>query len=801
MKKRLDITLIKKMFLLSLWTVPVVSQADDIVVADGMWKITYMESEKAFRINVLNEGGAARKCVVNHSVSVARYDNAEGVAREVTTASFADVARAEEAVDNEFGAGKCYTFTFSRPDNGDEVTMKQRFYIYPGLDYMLTDLSVEGDAAIRSNYLAPVSVDANYTLYMSDDGNRMLKVPFDNDGFGRYGKYKMSGEVISYEVSALYEGKSREGLVLGSVDHNLWKSAVSANLSNNGSVNELRVYSGVSTSETRDAIPHGKVKGPVVTSARMFVGYFDDWRVGMETFADANNLVAPRTETWTYGTPFGWQSWGVLESKNSYATDVEISDYYHDVLTPAGFCNSQGNIIFSLDAGDGMSNVEHLNFINQCKKKNQMVGCYSTPFSMWSGENPNWDDVLGTASDGTKWTRWDVVLKANGKPIWYDGAYCMDPTHPYTKSAMANFIRTQYSYGFKYIKMDFVNCGIIQADSYYNPEVTTAVAAYSEGMDYIRRQMDKYGMFAAFSIAPLFPYQYANSRRIACDTWGSIEQTEFSMNAISGGWWTDRLFQYNDPDHLVLVGNKDQLNNTIGENRARYTNGAVTGMMLVADNFSLNDRSGQGWAERSREVAQTVMLNKDINEMADMGRSFRPVYGYKEYNGNADGAENFFMFDNDKYLYVAVFNYQKNELSGNIPLDLLDISSDAFSEVRELWTNELIKVDGNLPYSVPEKDVRVYRFKKTGGSGVKDMENEAMVRTKVVPLGGKRLMVYSGKDMNRIEVYDMQGRLNGTRDLSGRTQMELDLPHFNGMALVRIHYADGTKEVCKTLVY
>ena len=600
MKKRLDITLIKKMFLLSLWTVPVVSQADDIVVADGMWKITYMESEKAFRINVLNEGGAARKCVVNHSVSVARYDNAEGVAREVTTTSFADVARAEEAVDNEFGAGKCYTFTFSRPDNGDEVTMKQRFYIYPGLDYMLTDLSVEGDAAIRSNYLAPVSVDANYTLYMSDDGNRMLKVPFDNDGFGRYGKYKMSGEVISYEVSALYEGKSREGLVLGSVDHNLWKSAVSANLSNNGSVNELRVYSGVSTSETRDAIPHGKVKGPVVTSARMFVGYFDDWRVGMETFADANNLVAPRTETWTYGTPFGWQSWGVLESKNSYATDVEISDYYHDVLTPAGFCNSQGNIIFSLDAGDGMSNVEHLNFINQCKKKNQMVGCYSTPFSMWSGENPNWDDVLGTASDGTKWTRWDVVLKANGKPIWYDGAYCMDPTHPYTKSAMANFIRTQYSYGFKYIKMDFVNCGIIQADSYYNPGVTTAVAAYSEGMDYIRRQMDKYGMFAAFSIAPLFPYQYANSRRIACDTWGSIEQTEFSMNAISGGWWTDRLFQYNDPDHLVLVGNKDQLNNTIGENRARYTNGAVTGMMLVADNFSLNDRSGQGWAERSR---------------------------------------------------------------------------------------------------------------------------------------------------------------------------------------------------------
>ncbi len=61
-------------------------------------------------------------------------------------------------------------------------------------------------------------------------------------------------------------------------------------------MNELHVYSGASTSETRDVIPHGKVNGPVITSARMLIGYFDDWRTGMETFADANNLVAPRTE-------------------------------------------------------------------------------------------------------------------------------------------------------------------------------------------------------------------------------------------------------------------------------------------------------------------------------------------------------------------------------------------------------------------------------------------------------------------------------------------------------------------------
>ena len=774
--------------------------ADDIVVTDGLWKVTYVESGKAFRINVLDEGGATRKCVVNFSASAAHYDNAEGTAREVTTASFAKVAQTVADVNDEFGAGKCYTFTFTAPDNGDEVTMRQRFYIYPGLDYMLTDLALIGDAAIRSNYLAPISVDGSYVLFPSNDNNRMLKVPYDNDAFVRYNKCKMNGDVQSYEVSALYAGESREGLVLGSVTHDLWKSAVSANFSDNGKVNSLRVFSGVSTEDTRDLIPHGKVKGPEVVSARMLVGYFDDWRTGMETFADANNLVAPRTESWTYGTPFGWQSWGVLAEKNSYDTDVEISDYYYEVLTPGGFCNSQGNIVFSLDAGDGMSSTEHSEFIRQCGEKNQIVGCYNTPFSMWSGENPNWNDVVGQAADGTQWTRWDVVLKANGEPIWLDGAYCVDPTHPYTKSATASFLRTQATYGFKYVKMDFLNCGMVQADSYYNPEVTTAVAAYNEGMEYIRRQMDQWGMFAAFSIAPLFPYQYANSRRVACDTWGSIGHSEYCMNAISAGWWTDRLFQYNDPDHLVLVGANDQLNNSIGENRARFTTGAVTGMMLVADNFSLNDRSGRGWAERSREVAQTVMLNKDINEMADLGRSFRPVYGYKEYNGNNDGAENFFMLHTDKYLYVAAFNYKSEGLKGEIPLDLLGISAGDFSEVRELWFNKVVDVTDALPYDVPEEDVRVYRFTKVGGSGIDGVENEAVAGLKVVALGDGRLMVYAGKDMARIEAYDLQGRLLQTEDLDRRTQVEFSLPQDKGMVLVQVRYADGSKEVSKALV-
>ncbi len=778
---------------------PFTVTADDIIVSDGMWKITFLDNEKAFRINVLNEDGTSRKCVVNHSFSTVKYDNAEGVERVVNTKSFARVEAVSADVDDVFGRGRCHTFTFSAPDNGDEVTMVQRFCIYPACRYMVTDLSVSGDASIRSNYLAPVSVEKSYMLYPSAESNRMLKVPFDNDGFLRYHKFRMDRKETSYEVSALYEGESRNGLVLGSVEHDRWKSAVTADMAGYGTINGLCVYSGVSDWQTRDLIPHGKVKGPVVTSARMFVGYYDDWREGMEEYADANNLVVPRTETWTHGTPFGWQSWGVLAEKCSYESASEIIDYYHEVLQPGGFKNSQGNVMISLDAGDGMDNTQHSKFIKKAKEYGQMVGCYSTPFSMWCGENPNWDDVVYTAADGTKHTRRDVVLHADGKPIWYDGAYCLDPTHPFTKSNMRNFLRSTATYGFKYVKMDFVNCGIIQADSYFNKDVTTAVEAYNEGMDYVKRQMDQWGLFGALSIAPLFPYQYANSRRISCDTWGSINWAEFSMNAISGGWWTDRLYQYNDPDGLVLVGANDQINNTEGENRARYTNGACSGMMLVADNFSLNDDSGRGWARKSRERSLVIMLNKDINEMADMGRSFRPVYGYKEHNNNNDGAENFFMYHTPEYLYVAVINYSKDtELKGEIAFEALDIVPEDFSEVRELWTNEMAVVKaGALPYAVPKADARVYRFRKNGGDGISSAVAGEESRVKVASIGGGVLMVYSDRNMSGIKAYDLQGRLVCEERLTDRTQVEMKLSETKGLVILRVTMTDGTEQVCK----
>ena len=79
--------------------------AEDIVIVDGLWKISYIENDHAFRVNVLNEDGSARKCLFTRSASEVAYDNLAGESRTVTPASFADIKQTEEQVSDEFGAG------------------------------------------------------------------------------------------------------------------------------------------------------------------------------------------------------------------------------------------------------------------------------------------------------------------------------------------------------------------------------------------------------------------------------------------------------------------------------------------------------------------------------------------------------------------------------------------------------------------------------------------------------------------------------------------------------------------------
>jgi len=578
-------------------------------------------------------------------------------------------------------------------------------------DALLTRLTLTANKEFSSNYLAPINITTTQKIEGSEC--RMLKVPFDNDDFVRYHYFRLDTTMLSYEVTAIYDGASRHGVIIGSVDHDHWKSGIEVKGENGNTISKLKAYSGVSTKETRDILPHGSLYGKEVNSATFFIAEVDDWRDGMELFASTCNSRQPGRNTWQGGTPIGWQSWGVMATKNNFNVDMEVADFYAETLRKAGFAGENNLQIMSIDAWDNLNDSERRRLTNHCAEQGQIAGIYRSPFSLWWGSE---NDLKKKLFDGCTYTAQECVLKANNKPIKYDGAFCLDPTHPAVKEKMTREMEEARQQGFRYVKVDFICDGIIQADRYYNPKVRTAVEAYNEGMAHFAAQCyctDGTPMFIALSIAPIFPYQYGNSRRIACDTWGKINHSEYAMNAICGGWWTNGFYQRNDPDHIVLVGN-DKVKETEGENRARLTTGIASGMLLLADNYDLNDnKTGCGDPMLSYERAALLLCNKEINDLAKkVKHSFRPVFGYRPFDGKAQSADNFIVYKDGQDTFLAIINFADKTLEGTIPFDSIELSGTC--SVKELWTgNGQERQTTALPYSVPAKDARIYHLKQT----------------------------------------------------------------------------------------
>lgn len=673
----------------------------DKTITGGKWEIVLKENTKTAEFNYNG------KTILSDVYAEAKIPGA-------TLKSF-DYRKTEvtqESIADNFGKGEKYTVRYSGLNGKPDLL--QVFYFYSDKNYFLTEALISSKKNESSNYIAPIITTAKNAFLPEDVNNRVLSVPFDNDNFVRYSSFPLTKDSVSFEATAIFNGMTREGLVIGSVEHDTWKTGIRYSTRDNRFVEKLECFGGITHKETRDinsgkgknpvtSKEHGSINGKLLKSPKLFVGFFGDWRKGLDEFGAANALVTPPRH-WTKGTPFGWNSWGAMETKVNYLGVTDISDFIKTELQPRSFENN-GQTYIGLDSwwNENFSDDDLIAFVKHCNANGQEAGIYWCPFSHWS-TNGN-DRMDGT--DG-KYKYQDAYLFADGQVRSVESRV-LDPTHPGTKMMMKYQIERFRKWGFKYIKLDFINSGIVEADSFYDKKITTGVQAYNYGMQYL---VDLCGedMFLALSIAPTFPSQYGHSKRISCDAWGDINQTAYMLNSLSFGWWLDKVYAFNDADHLILYDEASNKRFSEGENRARITSGVITGLYMLGDNYS--KKGSYPGTETARERALKFATNAEINEIARSGRSFYPVDGYSA--PTPDGTENFFMMDTDKYVYLAVFNFQDNtSLSGYMDFPRLGLSAESGITIKELWTGASVNtIGGKLPYSVPGKDARVYRITK-----------------------------------------------------------------------------------------
>ncbi|NDW17618.1 alpha-galactosidase [Dysgonomonas sp. 216] len=600
--------------------------------------------------------------------------------RVVSSKDYSNVDIKEENINDEFGKGKAFKFIFTEKSL---PTLTQIFYVYQDKDYVLTDFSLSSNDEIASNYMAPVNIDKMKPV-LNAGSNRALFIPYDNDCWIRYQSHPLTFDnLTSYEVTAIFNNADRNGIVVGSIEHDNWKTGVKMEKGDENNIGSLVCYGGVADSTTRDSKPHGALVGKAIKSPKVLIGLFNDWRNGLEVYGDANAIVAPPKE-WNKAMPFGWNSWGVLQFKLTYAKAMEVSDFFKEHLQNNNFQNQDGTIYVGLDSGwNSFSEDELKSFVKKCKENGQIAGIYWTPFTDWSR------DPERTVGEAPEYKNKDIYVYANGKPQSLDGAYAIDPTHPSVEIRMKQTSELFRRCGFEYVKMDFMTHGAMEGDKWYKEDIQTGTQAYNYGMQLLNKYFGD--MYLNLSISPIFPAHYAQSRRIACDAWNKIKDTEYTMNALSYGWWIDRVYQYNDADHIVL---KDA---TEGENRARVTSAIITGLYIAGDDFS---KEG---LEEGKKRSVAYLTNAEINKIAT-GESFRPI------DGDGEKSENKFIRKDGDTTYFVVFNYEEESKVINVPLERIGLDASHKYSLKDLWSGENLDLKASLV--VPGKDVRLIKITK-----------------------------------------------------------------------------------------
>jgi alpha-galactosidase len=570
-------------------------------------------------------------------------------------------------------------------------TMKQVFILDQDNSF-LTRVEVYGPG-LQSRWMGPVVMDtAGGVDIGSYNDDRALIVPFDNDSWTfAYSALPINNVGTSYEVSAFYDNTTRNGLVVGSVTHDTWKTGVYFRGSNNR-LSVLNVFGGKTSRNTRDVLPHGLVSGNPIVSPTIFVGFDTDWRALMEAYADANAAIAPKL-AWAGGVPFGWNSWYAYGMAVGYSNAMAVSGFIKYNLQTNHFSN-QGVAYINLDSGwNNLSDAQLQQFANYCHSNGQRAGIYWTPFVYWGTAAQGSNSVMTGAS--YLWS--DAYLRTtDGLVQTNDGGIALDPTHPGTKQMIDHYIGYFKDRGFDYLKLDFLSHGAMEG-IHYDTNVMTGIQAYNHGMQNLVAQNNG-RMFLNESIAPIFPHQYAHSRRIACDTSSTIRDTAFEMESVSYGWWiSGRLYQFNDPDMMKFAGV------TANENQSRLISCAVSGTVFL-NGDDLTSPVGQ-------RLALTCLTNPGICEVARTGTAFRPVEGNTGTN-----ATDVFVRQDGNIWYVAVFNYTSSGAIKNLSLSRLGITGSHVAQ--DLWSGAVSAVTGTPWHvSLGARQAKLFRL-RSGSTNV-----------------------------------------------------------------------------------
>jgi alpha-galactosidase len=462
----------------------------------------------------------------------------------------------EEAVFTD-AAGKGVVLRVATALRDADVTLVQQFFIYDNEWFLTQRVSLfrrsQDSVPVSTNQMEVLAASAaspspgSVSIEPSSD-RRFYQVPFyNNDDFAVLPAQEARG-ALSYWLGGVIDAAGGHGLIAGAVETQQWKSAIWFD----GPSAALSVHSG--TMASIDTVAPAPVRGDWVDSALTFIGYRDDHQMALTDLMHVLRAMEPALPPPPMVPPVGWSAWYEHGLKTDEGVVRGVTDFIAQHWAPLGYS------YINLDAGwnraDGDTRYDPTKFpdgiepmVSYIHRRGLLAGGYFVPFAI----SPT---LLDQQVPGTEYRFRDMVVRdANGQPIRasiLDWEYVLDTTHPAAASFLYWSAMRLASYGFDFIKLDFLQVGT-QEGVRHDPTVT-AIAAFHRGMRAITNAWRDSGraMFISAAISPLYIQPYVHARRVGNDV--EFGQARQATN-VALSWFTGLLYHRNDPDNAVVRGN------------------------------------------------------------------------------------------------------------------------------------------------------------------------------------------------------------------------------------------------------
>lgn len=541
----------------------------------------------------------------------------------------------------------------------------------------VVELVAQSDNNLKCEKIEPIIQTNSF-----DKNVEFTSYPFDNDAWIRCENINIDVARESYEI-AVIDSFTFVTLV-GSVTQEKWKTAILPNK------DKIQVVCGFTSDITRDSIPHNIVQGNRICSEKIYITYGNNRDDVFEKYSQiAKKYVKPLS--WNGEKPLGFNSFSAFPNNVSKSNFEDASVFFNEYFKKANLENITCNINYDFET---LSYPDKKLSVEIAKGNSQNAGFYYAPFACFESD----ERLKKKLFENEDYTFDDILLRdSKGKALLsFDGLLSLDPTHPLSVKRAEIYISKHAQMGFNFIKLDFL-AHASREGAYYDKSIMTGRQAYNFGMGYLREISLKHGLFISSSIDTLLPYGFCHARRICCDCFGTVQDSEYLLNSLTHLYFLhNNLYQYNDADHIVLCESFKHPRTSENEAKTRFVASLICGSILTfSDNY--------GNIEVQNRF-NNLLYNKEIIKIINSGKTFIPCYFPK---GNIACDE--FCCEIERSLYIAVFNF--GETAKQCVLDLSKYNNfHKFSCALEIYENVKYDIEKDLKFKIESNDVKIFKL-------------------------------------------------------------------------------------------